>query len=204
MASAARSWQHPRWQYDEDGSDAARRSAARVASQERTQPRGGPSRAVSATRTRGSTSAPRISRPMPAPRLAPPPPESPPSVPVAQPQGGRVHPAGRSGAPGSGESQHGRDGRRVSLRPTPRSTERSQDREGRPADQSGRPDGSSARGSGGARRWAWSLDRILSFSTWERATARRGSPARRIADPCGRWDSVTPIGACEPRSPLSR
>ena len=74
MASAARSWQHPRWQYDEDGSDAARRSAARVASQERTHSRGGPSPAVSVHRTRGNTSVGGSARPLPAPRLAPPPP----------------------------------------------------------------------------------------------------------------------------------
>jgi len=57
MASAARSWQHPRWQYDDDGSEAARRSAARTASQERTQFTGG---AV----------VPRASRPSPGPRAA--------------------------------------------------------------------------------------------------------------------------------------
>lgn len=58
MASAARSWQHPRWQYDEDGSEAARRSAARVASQER-------------MHSRGAVALPRVSRPSPAPRVVP-------------------------------------------------------------------------------------------------------------------------------------
>lgn len=58
MATAARSWQHPRWQYDEDESEAARRSAARTASQER-------------THSRGAVAVPRVSRPMPAPRVVP-------------------------------------------------------------------------------------------------------------------------------------
>ncbi len=58
MASAARSWQHPRWQYDEDGSEAARRSAARIASQER-------------THSRGAVAVPRVSRSLSAPRVAP-------------------------------------------------------------------------------------------------------------------------------------
>lgn len=71
MASAARSWQHSRWQHDEDTSEAARRSAARTASRERTHSRGGAAVAVSAPRTKGSTSAPRVSRPLPAPRVAP-------------------------------------------------------------------------------------------------------------------------------------
>lgn len=71
MASAARSWQHPRWQYDEDMSEAARRSAARMASQEKTHSRGAVAVAVSAPRTRAHTSAPRAGRPLPAPRVAP-------------------------------------------------------------------------------------------------------------------------------------
>lgn len=34
MAVAARAWQHPRWDYDESGSEAARRSAARAQARE--------------------------------------------------------------------------------------------------------------------------------------------------------------------------
>jgi hypothetical protein len=71
MASAARSWQHPRWQYDEDTSEAARRSAARMASREGTYSRGATAVAVSAPRTRGNTSAPGVGRPLPVPRVAP-------------------------------------------------------------------------------------------------------------------------------------
>ena len=70
MASAARSWQHPRWEYDEDRSEAARRSAARLASRERTLSRGAAAVAVSTPRTRAHISAPGVGRPLPAPRVA--------------------------------------------------------------------------------------------------------------------------------------
>ena len=55
MASAARSWQHPRWQHDEDGSEAARRSAARMASRERTHSRGARLRSAVSVPGRGRT-----------------------------------------------------------------------------------------------------------------------------------------------------
>lgn len=65
MASTARAWQHPRWQYDEERSEAARRSAQRAAARGATSPRGVAAQAVPAPRLR-----PAAVRPVPTLRVA--------------------------------------------------------------------------------------------------------------------------------------
>ncbi len=69
MAVAARSWQHPRWAYDESGSEAARRSAARSSARQQVDaPR--PPRAQSARTTVDRRGAPvAVREPLSAPGL---------------------------------------------------------------------------------------------------------------------------------------
>lgn len=55
MASTARAWQHPRWQYDEERSEAARRSAARAAARGGARPQGGIAQAVPSLRAKTSS-----------------------------------------------------------------------------------------------------------------------------------------------------
>lgn len=66
MASTARAWQHPRWHYDEERSEAARRSALRAAARGATRPRGMAAEALPSPRVK-----PSVARSAPALRMAP-------------------------------------------------------------------------------------------------------------------------------------
>lgn len=68
MASTARAWQHPRWQYDERNSEAARRSALRAATRGATQSGGMATETLPSLRAKTS-----IARSVPTLRMAPPP-----------------------------------------------------------------------------------------------------------------------------------
>lgn len=68
MASTARVWQHPRWHYDEERSEAARRSALRAAARGAARPRGTAAEALPSPRVK-----PSVARSAPALHMAPPP-----------------------------------------------------------------------------------------------------------------------------------
>lgn len=66
MASTARAWQHPRWDYDEERSEAARRSALRAAARSATRPRSMAAETLPSPRVKTS-----VARSVPTLRMAP-------------------------------------------------------------------------------------------------------------------------------------